>query len=278
MMIPDTDILQVNKIFTSPVKLKNFLKENSIYLKKYLGQNFLVDYNIIKKIIDSMGFKSDDIILEIGAGIGNVTIFYIQNIKFAILIEKDKGLVKILNKIIPEDKAKILHTDFLKIDLNKLLLNNFRPKLFSNLPYNVASRIIFKIIDNINFFDEIYLMVPEILFEKMRASSGSKNWTRFSVYFQTFAKAYKLFKVGRNSFFPIPEIDSVFLKIVKLNEPLIPFEKKEDFKNFLKLFFSKRRKKLKNIIKDEEKFEIDLNKRPEDIEIQEIIKIFNLKT
>jgi len=278
MMIPDTDILQVNKIFTSPVKLKNFLKENSIYLKKYLGQNFLVDYNIIKKIIDSMGFKSDDIILEIGAGIGNVTIFYIQNIKFAILIEKDKGLVKILNKIIPEDKAKILHTDFLKIDLNKLLLNNFRPKLFSNLPYNVASQIIFKIIDNINFFDEIYLMVPEILFEKMRASSGSKNWTRFSVYFQTFAKAYKLFKVGRNSFFPIPEIDSVFLKIVKLNEPLIPFEKKEDFKNFLKLFFSKRRKKLKNIIKDEEKFEIDLNKRPEDIEIQEIIKIFNLKT
>ncbi len=277
-------ISQVNKILTSPSLLKKFLKGNSISLKKRLGQNFLFDRNIINKIIKSMNLKKSDIIVEIGAGIGNITIFYLSKIKYGYLFEIDKGFIRILNQIINLSKAEIIHIDFLKTDLHKILDKEKKYKIFSNLPYSVASQIILKIIENIKFFSEIYIMVPEIIYKRMRASTGNKDYSKFSVIVQTFLNIENLFSVSRNSFFPVPEVDSVFLKLtprdcIEIND--IP-----KLKKFLNMLFRYRRKKIKKIFEDvfnltlqeisqiSEELSIDLNSRIQDISVETITKLF----
>lgn len=268
---------ELHNILTSPKRLKSFLNENSLSLKKYLGQNFLFDKNIILKIVDKLNLNPNDIVLEIGPGIGNVTFFYFSNVKHLILVEKDKGFVRILNRYFSKPNIEIIHSDFLKLDLK--FLKDFKDlKLFSNLPYKVASQIIFKIIENVNLFSEIYLMVPEILYDRMVAKENSKDYTRFTLFFQSFVNVEKLFKVNRNSFYPVPEIDSVFIKIIPRQIPLIPFNKKEEFKKFLSKIFKSRRKKLKNILSGEfsdfRNIDIDLNKRIEEIPLEKIIELF----
>lgn len=277
-------ISQVNKIVTSPSLLKNFLKENSIYLKKYLGQNFLFDKNIINKIIKSMDLKKSDIIIEIGPGIGNITIFYLSKVRYAYLFEIDRGFVRVLKKIINPSNSQIIHTNFLKTDLNRILDKSKKYKIFSNLPYSIASRIIIKIIENIGFFSEIYIMVPEIIYKRMKSSAGDKEYSRFSVIVQTFFNINKLFSVSRNSFFPVPEVDSVFLKLTSLNR--FEINNIAKLKKFLNMLFKYRRKKIKKVLEDEfdltsleisqisEELSIDLNSRIENISVETITKLF----
>ena len=228
-----SNTLQASKIITSPSLLKEFLKENSISLKKRLGQNFLFDKNIITKLIKSMDLKKTDTIVEVGAGIGNISIFYLPKIKYAYLFEIDKGLTKILKNFINFKNVEILHTNFLKgIDLNKILDKNKKYKFFSNLPYSVATQIIIKVIDNIQFFKEIYIMVPEAIYNRMISPPKSKDFSRFTVMIQSFFRITYLFSVSKNSFFPVPEVDSIFLKMVPISQSTIKYTEMSSFKKF----------------------------------------------
>lgn len=272
------NISQVDKIVTSPSILKKYLKENSISLKKRLGQNFLFDKNVINKLIKNMNLTKNDIVFEIGPGIGNVTLFYLPMIKYAFLIEIDKGLVNILKKNLTLQNTEIIHSDFLKLNLNNILKKEKKYKLFSNLPYSSASQIIIKIIDNLSFFDETYLMVPEVLFKRMHTEAGNKDYSRFTVIVQSFLDIKPLFRVSRNCFFPVPEVDSMFIKLLPDNKNRIAEEEKTEFKEFVNRLFLHRRKKINKVLGEYiallEQPCIDLTQRIGDISVEQIIKLF----
>ena len=177
-------------ILTSQAKLKYFLKENHLYLKKRLGQNFLFDRNIILKIIKNISVKTKPVI-EIGPGIGNLTLFYHQAPEQIILIEIDKGFNKILQELFSDNKhISIIHQNFLKYSLSKVLERHKKYIFFSNLPYKSGSQVLIKLLDYYNHIEEVYIMAPHIYYEKF-ISPGQKYNNRLGVLLNLFMLSNK---------------------------------------------------------------------------------------
>lgn len=256
---------------TSNVKLKFFLKENGLYLKKRFGQNFLFDRNVILKIVNLLSLEKKNVI-EIGAGIGNVTLFYYQLPEKIFLIEIDKGLKNIIQKLFQNNNhVSIIHADFLKYDLNKIIISGQKYIIVSNLPYNAASQILIKLLDYYDHIKTLYIMAPEIYNTKF-ISLEQKFDNKLGVLLNLFFKIENLFHVSKNCFFPVPQIDSVFLK-------LTPHGKIEDIersKKLLTVLFKQKRRKLKKILERSENAVIlnkFYNKRIDELKLPEIIYI-----
>ena len=260
-------------ILTSRIKLQNFLKENNLYLKKRFGQNFLFDKNIIHKILNNIYLKKKDVI-EIGSGIGNLTLFYHHLPKHIYLIEIDKGFYRILQDLfLNNTHISILHSNFLKFDLSKIIKQNQKYIFLSNLPYNSGSQILVKLLDYYENIEEIYIMAPEIYYEKFMPPKQQFN-NRLGLLLNLFFKIEKLFKVSRNCFYPFPEIDSVFMKLI----PEKKIEDPERTKKILALLFKQKRKKLKKVLEKSDKEKIlspFYNKRIDGITLKEVIYIIN---
>lgn len=271
------DINQYQQILTSSTKLKTFLLVNSLALKKRFGQNFLYDKNIIDKIINSMDVNHKQVI-EIGAGIGNITAFYYQQPKKIILFEIDNGFYKQLNQTFQKEKnITIIHNDILKEDLVSIIEKKQKYIFFSNLPYNIASQIIFKLIDLQNFIETIYIMLPDIYDEKLIVPNKifkNKLGLLLNIYF----KITKLFKIKKGSFFPVPEVDSIFLQLSPHNEYLNKINDVTNLNLKITSLFNQKRKILKNtLIKSHnskilEKYYL---KRIEELTLDQVIEIVN---
>ena len=233
--------------------------------KKSLGQNFLRDKNIIKKIINTIIIKDKNII-EIGPGLGALTYEIVKlEPKNFIIIEKDIFLANALNEKINSKKINILNQDALKYDYTKL--SNYQ--IISNLPYNISSKFILKVIKLNNNIDKIACMIQSELAEKFDYNKGKMNKFKFiSEYCCIFDS---LFNVSSNVFYPKPKVNSKFVRF-NLKKKNIDIEKLE---LFIKLFFINKRKKIKsnknfsNII--ESKY---LNYRYEDLRYEDILKIY----
>lgn len=218
--------------------LKKLLTEKRLFLSKKYGQNFLIDRNIALKIIEALNPISEDIIVEIGAGIGTLTHLILPRCKKLIAFEIDKGFVNILKETFGFNKNFVLiHQDFLKYDIT-----NFQNvKFISNLPYALASQILNKLFRSITYG---IFMIQKEMAERLVAEPNSKNYSRFSCVAQYWTVSRILFNVSKNSFFPVPKVDSVVIKLTKNNRFIL-----NDEKLFLKLIdaiFSGRRKIIKN--------------------------------
>ncbi len=242
--------------------------------KKSLGQNFLVDLNIINKILDIIDIK-DRNILEIGPGTGNLTSKILSRLpKKMIVIEKDKNLAKLLKNNL-DSKITILNKDVLKINENSLI--NEKLTVFGNLPYNISTEILCKWITNINgkdfWFDYLILMFQKEVADRIISKFNTKNYGRLSVLSNWKLNIKKVFDVKPSSFSPKPKVDSTIL----LFEPKIDFFKLRNPKNLeiiTKTFFSHRRKMIKkpyNLLFNGnlevvEKLKIPLNLRPQNLD------------
>ena len=208
-------------------------------LKKW-GQNFLIDNNVIRKIIKIIDPHSDDIIVEIGPGKGALTMNLSKQVKKIYGIEIDPLLFNYLNDRKTKN-VKLINEDILKWQHSK---NDYN-KVIGNIPYNISSQIIIKFI-KIDFWDSMFLMLQKELAERIVSKHGSKNYGRISVMVQTFCNIKLEFNISRNVFLPKPKIDSSILS----------FKRKDvnvDFNNFsilIKESFKQRRKKLKNNLKN----------------------------
>lgn len=258
------------EIITSHTRIKRFLNNNNLYLKKRFGQNFLFDKNIIQKIIKNIPLKNKNII-EIGPGLGNLTLFYYDQIKKALLIEIDKGLFEQLHTVLrDQNRIQLIHGDFLKTDLNKYIKKNQKYIYISNLPYSIGSQILIQIMHYYSTIDQLYIMAPDIYLEHLFSKNNYfKN--RLGVLLNIFFKIEKKFIVQKNSFFPVPEVHSVFLKLTPCkNVPNIL----TTLKILSKLFHQKRR-----ILKKElEKYSNDnlqkyYQKRIDELSLDEIKEI-----
>ncbi len=216
-----------------------------IIAKKSLGQNFLIDKNIINKILDITKIK-DKNILEIGPGTGNLTSQILKRFpKKLTVIEKDGELIKILKNTF-DKKINIIHSDVLEIDINKLDKEKFT--VFGNLPYNISTEILCKWIININdknfWFNNLILMFQKEVADRIISKSNSSNYGRLSILSNWKLKIKRVFDVKSTCFSPKPKVDSTVLFF----EPKKNFLRIKDAKNLehiTKIFFMHRRKMIK---------------------------------
>lgn len=249
--------------------------------KKSLGQNFLIDNNIINKIVDSIKPNKDDLIIEIGPGSGALTKELIKYNNKVICFEIDERLRTHLGKI-NGDNLEVVFSDFLKIDLNAFLKNyKYNRLLFvGNLPYYITTAIINKIVDESDV-NEITIMIQKEVANRITASPSTREYGSLSVFLQYNFNIIKVVDVSKNCFCPKPKVDSSVIKLVRKQKEC------EDEKVLYKLIkdsFMHKRKNLRNnllkydlekISKALEKKNKNLQCRAEELSVQDFIDISN---
>ena len=248
--------------------------------KKSLGQNFLIDRDVLNQIVDSVSIDSKEI-LEIGPGSGNLTTYIIKkNPKKIYVVEKDDDLVLLLKDKF-DNKIQIIHDDILEVIENKI--SDKKLIVFGNLPYNISTEILSKWIVNMNdnvWFESLVLMFQKEVADRIIAKSNNSNYGRLSILSNWKLDIKKIIDIKPQSFAPKPKIDSSLLLITP-KKKIFKLKSAKNLEMITRIFFSQRRKMLKkpfnqifkNAKKVSEKFNIDLNLRPQNLEPETYFKL-----
>lgn len=245
--------------------------------KKRLGQNFLHDKNVINKIINSFELNKDDLFLEIGPGEGALTTPLIEKIKNITLIEKDKDLVPYLENQYNSNQVKVINQDILKCDLSNIIKSNMR--IIGNLPYNISTEIIFKLLPYSKNIKDIHFMLQKEVVDRIVANPGTKIYGRLSVMTQVYFMVKKLFDISPNVFIPKPKVESGYIRLIPRNYAFKDILHEKKFKDLVTMVFTARRKMIKTslrgIIHDDllNKLSINPSARPETLTVQNYLDI-----
>lgn len=272
---------------TSPLKE---LKEYGFFPKKRLGQHFLVDRNILKKILRLAQIEEEDIVLEIGPGLGEMTLALSQLAKKVIAIEIDSSLVKRLREKFSETpNIEVIEGDILKMDFFSLFSRGGIPlRVVANLPYQISTPLLFRLMEERRLFKDLHLMIQKEVAERMIAPPGRKEYGPLSVFTQVISIPRLLFLIKPTAFSPSPKVDSAFVRIEWRKRALIDEDKEGWFKKVVRGCLGYRRKTLLNALKysglplpkDLEKrllgAKIDPDRRPETLSPQEFVNLSEL--
>ena len=256
--------------------------KNSINFKKSLGQNFLFDKNLLRAIVGDGLVAKDDVVLEIGAGAGTLTGVLAENAKKVISFEIDKSLIPILDNVKKEHANIDFHfQDFMEAEVENLF--NGKARVVANIPYYITTPIIFRLVEHLEKFSSILVLIQKEVAERFAGSHGTKDYGITSVILQSIFDVSIPRIVKKECFTPMPKIDSALCLLVPHRKYQISNFAK--FKDFVHLSFSMRRKTMVNNLKskfEKEKVVEVLNKynyketvRPEEISVQNFINIFN---
>ncbi len=258
--------------------------------KKSLGQNFLIDKNIQKKIIRACDLVSDDIILEIGAGGGDLTVQLALAAKKVYALEIDQRLYPALVKNLEcFTNCEIIKGDILKFEISRFLqLSQVseKIKIVGNIPYYISSPIIEHLIRYRRNIETIFITVQKEFGRRVTAIPGSKDYGSFSCFTQYYLKPKIIFEIKKNSFWPAPKVDSSFLSLKVRESPEVAVNDEESFFKLIRKAFNQRRKTLRNSLEGfmaqdrlEEFFDtngIDKNVRPEELSLAQFANLSNL--
>lgn len=241
------DILQETKMI---------MRKYNLDFKKKFGQNFLISEFILDEIINLAQIDENDIIIEIGPGIGTLTAKLLSKAKHVISIEIDNDLINPLkDRFFMYKNFTLIHEDILKVDLIKEIqkLNisddKSKVKVVANIPYYITTPIIFALLEKREIIDFVYIMMQKEVSERLRAILGSKEASAFSYYTNYYAEIVEYISVGRYNFMPIPKVDSEVLGLKIRKEPYPKVEDEELYFKLIKLGFLHRRKTFLNSIK-----------------------------
>jgi len=252
------------------------LSSKKIYPKRSLGQNYLIDENICRNIVNSFNITSDEEVLEIGPGRGAITKYILEKTSNVTAVELDKNNCSMLEEKFPG--LKIINKDFLKLDINTLNKES-KFRVIGNIPYNITTPIIFKLIDDRVLIKDAQLMMQLEVAERLAAKPNSKQYGIPSVFVQVFSKPELGFKISRNCFYPKPKVASQLIYFDFTESIENKIKNTEFFKKLVKSAFGTRRKTLKNSIKklelDLDKVKFDFTRRAETLSIQEFIELAN---
>ena len=249
-----------------------------IKAKKKFGQNFLSDQSVIKEILSHLKPLAHDRILEIGPGMGAITIPLLNKLHHISVIEIDPDMINYLQKKIPKEKINIINRDVLSISNKDLEVYD---RIIGNLPYYISTEILIKMIDILGSLKDVHFMFQKEVAERITAKPRSKNFGRLSVLIQYFFDSEILFDISANSFSPPPKIQSSFIKLIPRKKEGLRFKNLINFKKVIKTAFQFKRKTLKNNFKDildEENFNsigINPKKRAEMLNIDDFVNIEN---
>jgi len=230
----------------TPSQVKEILTKYSLRPIHGRGQNFLVDKNIIYKIVEAAALGSGEHVLEIGPGLGALTDALAARARKVLAVEIDKNLISILNEEYVWDNVEILNSDILKVPNPEICqhLGSESYRLIANLPYQITSEVIEKFLTTDPKPEEIIIMVQQEVGERMMARSPRANLLALMVEF--YCEPKKLFKVGRNSFYPAPKVDSVIMRLTPKRELALMPEKIKEFWPLVRSGYRSKRKFLIN--------------------------------
>lgn len=256
--------------------MQNYCKLRMVKPKKYLGQHFLKDKNIAKKIVDALGKVDMTYVLEVGAGTGVLTEFLLKKQLDIYVIEIDSESVVFLGRKFPELENRIFEKDFLKFDFS--FFNN-EIAVIGNFPYNISTQIVFKIIENKDIVTKAVGMFQKEVAERIAAKPGNKTYGILSVLTQAFYDTEYLFTVSENVFYPPPKVKSGVIRLTRKDNYKLACDEKL-FKQIIKASFNQRRKIMRNSLKSiTSNFDIEdeiLKCRPEQLGVEDFIRLTNL--
>jgi len=257
---------------------------------KALGQHFLTDRSILRKIVDIIAPRKDELVIEIGAGKGALTFPLADRAGKVIAIEKDKAFIPLLRES-KKDNLVLLQQDVLRLDFKNLLADEaaFRGKikLAGNLPYSISSLLLFKVLEDKDLFSACVFLLQKEVAERLGAQPGSKDYAPLSILFQLHFDVRLRFTLAPGAFSPPPKVRSTLVSLEKRPQPLFALSDEVRFRRFLRTAFAQRRKILLNNLKSLP-FSIDLLKesfrrlslketaRAEQLSIAQFVALFEL--
>lgn len=230
------------------------LQKYHFNFQKKFGQNFLIDTHVLDKIIGSAEITKDDVVLEIGPGIGTMTQYLACAAKKVIAVEIDKALIPILEDTLSEyENVRVINHDVLKVDIAKLAEeeNGGKPiKVVANLPYYITTPIIMGLFENHVPIKSITVMVQKEVADRMQVGPGTKDYGALSLAVQYYAKPYIVANVPPNCFMPRPKVGSAVIRLERYENPPVTVEDEKLMFRLIRASFNQRRKTLANGLKN----------------------------
>ena len=237
-----------------PKNTIEILQKYNFSFQKKFGQNFLIDTHVLDKIVKYSNITKDDMVLEIGPGIGTMTQYLCENARKVVAVEIDEYLIPILGDTLKAyDNVEVINNDILKLDLNKLVQeknDGKRIKVVANLPYYITTPIIMELLEKHVPVDCITVMVQKEVAERMQAGPRSKDYGALSLAVQYYSKPEVVANVPPNCFIPRPNVASSVIKLDLYEEPEVKVNNEEHLFKLIRASFNQRRKTLANGIKN----------------------------
>lgn len=272
----------------------NLREETEFILKKYglrankkLGQNFLINEDIIEQIIEKADVNKEDVIIEIGPGLGSLTAKLLENAQKVIAIELDSNMSKILKERFSlYGNFELIENDVLKVNLMEIVQKYDSVKVVANLPYYITTPIIMKLLEDKLKLKSITVMVQKEVGERFCANPNSKEYGAITISINYYTTPEIIIDVPKENFEPMPEVDSCVIKLDIREVPPVSVKNEKEFFNLIKAGFSQRRKTINNSLasmgrsKEEvktvlEKLKIDSKLRAENLSIEQFADISN---
>lgn len=273
------------------MNLKEIIKKYEFKFKKRLGQNFITDPGILNKIVDVAEITKDDLVIEVGPGLGTLTKAIAIRAGRVISIEIDKDLIPILQDTLGDvDNVEVVEGDALKLNLDQLVLEKLgelKPyKIVANLPYYITTPLIMHFLEEGYNVERIVVMVQKEVAERIVAKPGTKDYGALTVNLELFTQAKIAFTVPRQVFIPRPDVDSAIVDLLVRKEFPYPTDDREFLRKLITAAFGQRRKTLlnalgslsieKNILSEAmEKTNIDSKRRGETLSLEEFVLLAN---
>ncbi len=239
----------MEKLSNPQVTIQTIKKYEFAFQKKF-GQNFLIDDHVITKIINAAEITKDDLVLEIGPGIGTMTQYLAESARKVIAVEIDKNLIPILGETLAEyDNVTVINEDILKLDINRLVEEEKagKPiKVVANLPYYITTPIIMGLFESHVPLQSITVMVQKEVADRMQVGPGSKDYGALSLAVQYYAKPYIAANVPPNCFIPRPGVGSAVIRLTRYEEPPVTVKDESLMFKLIRASFNQRRKTLQN--------------------------------
>lgn len=281
-----------NKRIATPSRTKEILKKHNFFFKKSLGQNFLVDSNILEKMVEKSGITKESGVIEIGPGIGALTEELALSAKKVLAFEIDDRLLPILaDTLAPYNNVKVVHEDILEAKVEERIAEEFADitdlHIVANLPYYITTPILFTLLEKDLPITSITIMIQKEVAERMAAKPGTKDYGSLTIAVQYYTRPEVIMEVPKRVFMPEPNVISAVLKLTKREKPLVQVEDERHFFTIVRASFAHRRKTLRNnlighlkgrLSKGEidevlSRANIDGNRRGESLSIEEFARL-----
>lgn len=281
----------------TPGVVRDLIARHQFHVKKSLGQNFLVDGNIMAKIMATAGLGSEDVVVEIGPGLGSLTREMALKCRRVIAVEIDRNLFPILQETLAQyDNVTLVEADALKTDFNRLVAEELPShrdpyKVVANLPYYITTPLIMHLLENRFHISQMVVMVQEEVARRLAARPGTRDYGAITVTAGYYARVEVAFFVPRTVFIPRPGVDSAIVSMIIRDQPAVSVLQEEHFFSLVRAAFQQRRKTLLNALTGVNKqltksqwvgllqgVDIDPSRRGETLTLQEFARLANAFT
>lgn len=266
-------------------KTQELVKKYNFKFSKSLGQNFLIDDSVLTDIVQGADVNDEDLVIEIGPGVGTLTVQLLNKAKKVVSIELDNDLIPILQEELgSHPNFSLVHKDALKVDFNEIIGDEKSVKLVANLPYYVTTPIIVNLLKEKYNFKSLTIMIQKEVAERINAEPNCKEYGSLSLLVQYYCNTKIIRKVSPSSFIPRPKVDSIVIRLDRLDSPRVEVKDEKLMFDIIRNSFNMRRKTLwngvKNIGIDKEKLQkafddagIDPKRRGETLSLEEFAKL-----